>query len=261
MGVTIKIISGANGAAFQAALDASIAAGERPIGDAWSDATDTYQQVEVYDNKEVFYNPDLFSRNWRARNTLGPGETYPTSSKLSLYEYNVLYNLSAFHSIAGTILSASIGIENVTMSFSPDIDVVYTNVSGIYAQDDVTDGWLGTVTPIIGAAEFSSFTPVSRSYSDVQRDYLGQDYTQTNYTIDGTVDSASVALDNVTMSFSGDSVVATVYTNGSGLYSQVVPGGWVGIITPISGSGTFSPVSRSYTNISQHSASQDFSIA
>ena len=260
MGVTIKIISGTDGAGFQTALDTAIAAGERPIGDAWSDGTNTYQQVEVHDNKEIFYNPDLFSRNWRARNTLGPGETFPTSSKLSPYEYNVLYNKSAFHSIAGTILSASIGIENVTMSFSPDTDVVYTNVSGIYAQD-VTDGWIGTVTPIIGAAEFSSFTPVSRSYSDVQLNYLGQDYTQTNYTINGTVDSASVTLENVTMSFSGDSVVATVYTNGSGIYSQVVPGGWVGIITPISGSGTFSPVSRSYRNISQHSASQDFSIA
>lgn len=92
MSVTIKIISGADGSAFQTALAASIALGERPIGDPWSDGTTTYQQVEVHDSKEYFYNPDLLSRSWRASNSVSHSIGYPTSSRLSTYEYDSFYS-------------------------------------------------------------------------------------------------------------------------------------------------------------------------
>lgn len=93
MGITIKIISGANGSAFATALSASISAGERPVGSPWSDATNTYQEVEVHDNRELFYNKDLLSRVWRAKKISGE---FPQTSVLSAAEIDSVYNSLAY---------------------------------------------------------------------------------------------------------------------------------------------------------------------
>lgn len=89
MSVTVSVISGSNGIGFQTALRNSISSGSSPTGNPWSDATNTYQEVLIYDTRELSYNPDLLSRPFRGKQ--GILNTYPTSSQLAVSESAYYY--------------------------------------------------------------------------------------------------------------------------------------------------------------------------
>jgi Leucine-rich repeat (LRR) protein len=75
--------------------------------------------------------------------------------------------------VAGTILAGGSPLSNVLMAGLPGNPV--TNSSGVY---DITTGagWSGTVTPSLAGYTFS---PLSRTYTSITADQLGQDYTAT----------------------------------------------------------------------------------
>ena len=74
--------------------------------------------------------------------------------------------------------------------------------------------------------------------------------TVTEYTILGSVGS----LDGVTMSgLPGD-----VVTSGGGSYSVTVASGWDGTVTPVMTGYTFSPASKTYSDVTSNQTSQDY---
>ena len=92
MSVTTKIVSSSD-ALFHSQYASQISLGARPIGDPWSDGTNTYIQVAVYDNSELSYNKDLLSRVWRAKNSVTSSlGGFPSSSLLSFQEQQMLYS-------------------------------------------------------------------------------------------------------------------------------------------------------------------------
>jgi len=75
-----------------------------------------------------------------------------------------------------------------------------------------------------------------------------------NYTISGTVTSSGSPLSGVTMSgLSGNPV-----TDANGFYSAQVGSGWSGTVTPTKTGYTFSPTSRTYSNVTSDQTAQDY---
>ena len=98
-----------------------------------------------------------------------------------------------------------------------------------------------------------TFSPCSRTYNFLTSDQTNQNYTATpvTYTISGSVGSAGAG---ATITYTGGSTTA----NGSGSYSFTVPSGWSGTVTPTKTGYTFSPVNRSYTNVTSNQTNQNY---
>jgi len=79
------------------------------------------------------------------------------------------------------------------------------------------------------------------------------------FTISGTMTKNAAALSGV--SFSGGNGASCTTSDGSGNYSCTVTQGWFGTITPSLSGHTFTPASRSYTNITVSQAVQDYSAS
>jgi hypothetical protein len=110
--------------------------------------------------------------------------------------------------------------------------------------------WSGTVTP---SKTGYSFSPSSRNYNGVTSDQTNQNYTATpvTYTISGSTGTAGA---NATITYTGGSTTA----NSSGSYSFTVSGGWSGTVTPTKTGYSFSPVNRSYTNVTSNQTNQNY---
>ena len=65
-------------------------------------------------------------------------------------------------------------------------------------------------------------------------------------------------LSRVTLTFSNNGGTAT--TNPSGFYSQAVPYGWSGTVTPSMSGYTFNPLSRSYSNVTSNQSNQNYTV-
>ena len=154
------------------------------------------------------------------------------------------------------------GIEGVTITFSNAGGSTATDSSGNYSHS-VSLGWSGSATPSkIGY----SFSPASRSYSNVTSDQTSQDYTATfqTYTISGKV-STGEASSLVRMSTQEGLSGVVMYglpvnptTDASGNYSATVEHGWSGAVTPRKTWYSFSPPSRTYSNVTSDQPSQDY---
>jgi peptidyl-Lys metalloendopeptidase len=122
----------------------------------------------------------------------------------------------------------------------------------------VPSGWSGTVTPSLAGY---TFEPVSRQYTNVLANQTAQDFTEIYlYTISG---NAGVA--GATLTYTGSTTTAdysgTKIANASGDYSLSVPISWSGSVTPSKLGYTFSPVSRSYTNVVSDQTAQNYTAA
>ncbi len=97
---------------------------------------------------------------FKAGHTFSPSSRTYTSlgSSQSSQDYNLGY---ASHTISGTVLYGSTGLEGVVMSGLPGNPP--TNGDGFYTAT-VTYGWSGTVTPALTGY---TFTPPSQAYTDV----------------------------------------------------------------------------------------------
>ena len=156
------------------------------------------------------------------------------------------------YTISGNVrISGGAGISGVTLSGLPGNPS--TDANGYYSAT-VTSGWSGTATP--GAAGYT-FSPPSRSYSNLPGNQTGQDYTGTPapYSISGNVrTSGGAGISGVTMS----GLPGNPTTDANGYYSATVPSGWSGTATPGAAGYTFSPPSRSYSNLAGNKTGQDY---
>lgn len=146
----------------------------------------------------------------------------------------------------------------------PNINVIAgeangkTDATGRFTID-VPAGWTGTVAP--SSNEFS-FNPTAWSYTNVQNDIRGADFTATAKSGSGTIaisgytrTSAGVGIGSVTVS-SSDGIV--VLTDTKGFYSLSVTAPWSGTITPSKAGYAFTPPNRSYLARAQDDSTADF---
>jgi hypothetical protein len=155
------------------------------------------------------------------------------------------------YTISGTI-SAAAPLSGVAMDGLPGSPT--TDASGYY-EATVDCGWSGTVTPTLTRYVF---LPSSRSYDDLSSDQAGQDYeAYPGWIISGSVKTeADEGIGGVIITFSG--VETTTTTSADGSYSHTVIEGWSGEATPDRICYSFSPSSRSYSNLASDQSNQDY---
>ncbi len=146
------------------------------------------------------------------------------------------------------------GLGGVTITFSNKGGTATTNSSGQYSHK-LNYGWSGTATP---SQTGYVFAPPNRSYTDLTSDQAGQDYTAAVvYIVSGHIrTSGGVGIDGVAITFSDEGGTAT--TNSSGYYSHQVKKGWSGTATPSKTCYTFSPSTRTYSNVTSNQTNQDY---
>ena len=138
-------------------------------------------------------------------------------------------------------ISGNTGVSSVTLGGLS----VTSDGSGNYTAT-VSDGWSGTVTP---SKTGYTFTPPSRTYSNVTSDQTSQNYTAivNTRTISGNTGVSSVTLGGL-----------SVTSDGSGNYTATVSDGWSGTVTPSKTGYTFTPPSRTYSNITGDQLNQNY---
>jgi predicted outer membrane repeat protein len=147
-------------------------------------------------------------------------------------------DIGAYEFLEYTI-SGAINIGGVTLYSS--VGMVTSDENGNYSLS-VPYGWGGTITPYKSGY---LFTPESRSYNNIQSDQSNQNFTAERlFTISG---NAGVA--GATLSYENNGVLKTVTASSDGSYFIQLPQNWTGTVTPSKANVTFSPVSRSYTNL------------
>jgi len=160
------------------------------------------------------------------------------------------------YSIAGTIKDGSgNAIVGVVMSGLPGNPT--TDNSGNYGAY-LTMGWSGTITPTKSGY---SFSPTSKSYSSISTNYPGQNYTATQLpiAIAGTIkDGSGNAIVGVVMS----GLPGNPTTDNSGNYgTSSITYGWNGTVTPTKTGYSFTPSSKSYTNVTTSYPHNDYTAA
>jgi len=132
----------------------------------------------------------------------------------------------------------------------------FTAVSGSYGVL-VTEGYSGTAMPHYTLGDF---IPQVRIYINVLADASNQNYAYTAYptfTITGTIARDGTLMYGIPVEFTS---VGTFITNGSGLYVQLVLGGYTGTATPHYSAGSFTPANRVYTSLAVDALAQNYAF-
>ncbi len=188
--------------------------------------------------------------------TVTPSKAGFTFSPVNRTYSNVLSDQTVQNYTATAILytiSGSVGVTGAgaTLSYSDGSPKTATaDGSGNYSFT-VSYSWSGTVTP---TKTGYSFSPTSKTYSNVLANQTAQNYTTTpiTYAISG---NAGVA--GVTLSYT-DGSPKTATTDSSGNYSFTVSYNWSGTVTPSKTAYTFSPTSRTYSNVLSNQTAQNY---
>ncbi len=152
------------------------------------------------------------------------------------------------------VISGSAGVAGAVLSYTDGTAKTATaDGAGLYSFQ-VSYNWSGTVTP---AKPGYTFTPVNRTYANLLASLTGENYTVAviPLTISGNAGVAGATLSYM------DGTAKTVTADAAGLYSFQVPYGWSGTVTPTRARYVFTPVSKTYTNLTTHQTGQDFSAA
>ena len=163
-------------------------------------------------------------------------------------------NYTASYPITGTVSAAGSPLSGVAMGATGGVTCTNSDGSGNYTCL-VSPGWSGTVTPTLSA---TTFTPASRSYSNVNAAQSAQHY-QVSQTVSGTVTAGGLPLGGVGVTASNGGTCTA--TNSSGQYACTVLKGWSGVVTPALSGYTFTPSSRSYSNLTTDQTAQDYTSA
>ncbi len=179
----------------------------------------------------------------------------PENTNITYQETNAIVDLICEYtpSISGYVKTAAgARIEGVNITFSNEGGTATTDSNGNYSNR-VSDGWSGTATP---SKTGYTFSPSSRSYTDVTSDKIGEDYIATllTYTILGTASVEGSGLSGVVM----NGLPGNPTTDTSGNYSDTVDYDWSGTVTPSKAGYNFSPSSQSYTNVIADKTNQDY---
>jgi hypothetical protein len=142
------------------------------------------------------------------------------------------------------------GVAGATLSYTDGTPKTVTaDGTGAYSIT-VPLNWSGTVTP---SKSGYLFTPKSASFSNLTAAQTIQNFTATvALTISG-----NVGVSGATLSYT-DGTPQTATSDISGNYSIIVPYNWSGTITPSKPIYSFSPVNRTYVNITTNQTSQNY---
>jgi hypothetical protein len=225
------------------------AAGTGPITYQWYMGTSGFTSNPVSGATSNSYTTPALTQKtdyWtRVGNSIGNmGSTTATISVL-LPKFTISGNIRT---------SAGQAVQGVSLTFSGIQGTVTSDATGFYSLD-VTSGWSGTVTPTL--TNFT-FTPSSRSLTNVTAAQEGHDFTRLNNpVISGEVKTGTgTAVEGVTVTLSNSSGTAT--TDANGRYSITVSYGWSGTATPSKTKYTFSPSDRSYSNMTADQSADNY---
>jgi Tol biopolymer transport system component len=227
--------------------------GNAGIGGAILSYTDVIAKTATADGNGNY--SFAVSYNWTG--TVTPSKTGYTFTPASKPYANILADQTAQNYTATAItpttftISGNAGIAGATLSYTDGAaKTVTADGSGNYSFT-VSYNWSGTVTPSMTGY---TFTPASKTYANVLANQTAQDYTATaiTYTISG---NAGVA--GVTLSYA-DGAAKTATADGSGDYLFTVSYNWSGTVTPSKTGYTFTPASKSYTNVLANQTAQNY---
>jgi beta-lactamase superfamily II metal-dependent hydrolase len=146
------------------------------------------------------------------------------------------------------LISGNAGVAGATLTYTGGSTTA--DVSGNYSFT-VSTGWSGTVTP---SKPNYSFSPASRTYTNVMANQTAQNYaaTQLTFAISGNTGAGGVTLSYV------NGTPRTVISQPDGTYTFQVPRGWSGTVTPAKSGYIFAPVHRTYNNVLAAQNAQDY---
>ncbi len=171
--------------------------------------------------------------------TFNPPEMTYNNVKSNFENQNYTFDIMKF------TMSGSVGQPGVIMTGLPGNPI--SGSGGIY-KGTVEYGWSGTVIPELTGY---IFTPMSKPYTQVDRNYTNEHYKAEpiTFTISGSVDEGGVLIKGLPK---------PVVSEMNGNYIAIVPYNWTGTVKPDKVGFTFSPAERSYTNIMNAQTSQDY---
>jgi len=122
-----------------------------------------------------------------------------------------------------------------------------TSKDGSYSVK-VEYGWTGTVTPTKAGYEFS---PIEQQYPNVTADYTDEDYTATElmFVVSGTTGMAGVQMKGLPNE---------PFTDENGYYTDTVPYGYIGTVTPERAGYRFNPASLMLTAVKADMTNRTF---
>ena len=157
------------------------------------------------------------------------------------------------YTISGHVKEDGVALSGVALTAEPGESTV-TDSNGFY-QMVVNENWSGTVTP---GKEGYRFTPESWSYSLLNADQSGKDYTANlRRTISGYIKERGQALAGVTLTFIPGK---STFTDETGRYQITIDQGWSGTVTPVAAGYQFSPQNRIYDHLTLDQPAQDYSV-
>jgi Tol biopolymer transport system component len=148
-------------------------------------------------------------------------------------------------------ISGNAGNAGVTLSYTDGTPKTATSDDSGNYSFTVSYGWSGTSTP---SKPGFTFTPSNIVYNNVLMDQVDQNYTANPITY---IISGNASLAGVTLSYM-DGTLKTVTTDDRGNYSFIVPYNWSGTVTPYKAGYTFSPVNKTYFNVTENQIDQNF---
>ncbi|MGA2587815.1 MAG: SBBP repeat-containing protein [Candidatus Aminicenantales bacterium] len=182
---------------------------------------------------------------------------YATNAAGTSYGDDLTFGTSAStFTISGKMTDGPNPVQNVTVTFSHDGHTESTAANGTYSYT-VPRGTTTTVTP--SHAAYPSWTPASRTITNITADQPNQDFqgTPIMYRISGTVTDGTNPVGGVTITFSFYGHTET--TAADGTYSYNVPPYSSTIITPSkTGYGSWIPAVRELAHITSDEPNQDF---
>lgn len=184
----------------------------------------------------------------KAGYTFSPVSKPYTNYSMSSFEENYTATLNTYS------ISGSAGVAGATVSYSgtPNGSVT-ADSSGLYTISGIPYGWTGTVTPSLAGY---TFVPTNREYTNVTANWTSQDYvaSMNTFTISGNAGVAGASL-----AYTGGA--EPVLADSSGNYTITVPWGWDGTVTPSKTGYTFTPSSKTYTDVVANKTGENYTAA
>ena len=202
------------------------------------------------------------------------GSTFSPTSKpytnLAATQTAQNFTATSGHTISGKALSGTTGLGGVTMRLTSTnasftARTATTAADGSYSFGSVPGGQSYTVTP---STTVFTFSPGTRSYTNLAANQTGQNFAGTRkmYSISGRVVRAGTTTGlggvKVTLTNTAGMVIKTTTTAADGSYSLTsVYAGFNFIVRPSLAGKTFTPATKSYTNLSANQVGQNFTAS
>lgn len=185
--------------------------------------------------------------------TITPSKTGFTFSPANRTYTNVTTNQNNqnFTQTAITyLISGNAGTNAASLAYNDGGPKTATSNAGGDYSFSVPYNWSGTVTP---SKAGYIFTPGARTYTNVLANQSSQDFTVVRFfTIAGDAGGTGITISWM------DTTAKSITAATDGRYSIAVSDGWTGTVTPTKTGFSYTPVNRSYTNVTANQTNQNF---